>query len=533
MENSQTPKLWLRGIFRLTNAHGAELEIQTNKAKALVALLATSPNGARSRLWLQSKLWSDRAPEQASGSLRQALSKLRRVLEGSGILISASRIDVKLDLSSVLVVDEGTGDFLEGIDVRDEGFEGWLTTERAAREAGVQAFPQSGRQQQSRVNWRVCLYPQAGETSEVWFETLFSDAVARSLRESFNTAISVAPRRPDQGEAAEGLLAISTHAHRDLNTLYLRVVIEETAARTQIWSAARTLPLRGGPPIEHPEVLAVVCEMGDAILQYIRANEAQLGSDDPDVLALQAIDHLFSIDRNRVDQADQLFAKAHASRPRGLYLAWQAQLRTVQVVERFTSSPEALAEEARELAAHALELEPLNSMVSALAANVAGHLDRDIERSIELGLRSVRLNPANPMSGNSLSSGHLYSQELELSYAQASSSRNLALLSRHRFWWDQQLFGSSFVMGKLEEAYRLARTAHALNPNFRPSLRYLIALSVHFRDQEAAVRYTTALQSLEPDFSIERLLGDEEYPASLIRRAPGLDLSQMHDLKGI
>ncbi len=527
------------GVMRLRDSLGHEVRIDAAKCQGLLALLATSPNGLRTRPWLQAKLWSDRAPEQASGSLRQALSQLRKILEPVGVSLTATRRDVQLNLETVEIEMSGNAEFLEGIDVKDSEFEEWLTLERShkAREfheeqskfqapailanGSLRALPK-------QTDWQVSVIASQEGTQDGWFEQLLCDGIARSLRESLNAVVSVHVEKP--GDTSEGLLTVKAQAQRFDDRLLLRLTLADNSNNHQIWSGYRDLPLRGGPPIEHTETLSLVCELTDALFEFVRSNSAGFELEDPDVVSLFAIDDLFSIDSERLRQADQRFAQAFENKPRGLYLAWLAQVRTIQVVEKFTDAPKEAIEEAIDLSRRALEMEPTNSMVAALSANVAGHLEKDIDRSIELGMLSVRLNPANPMSGNALSSGRLYSSELELGYQQAFMSRKLALLSKHRFWWDQQLFGSSFILGRLDEAYRLARSAHALNPNFRPSLRYLIALCAHFGEFELAKRHVESLKALEPGFDVHQLLQDHEYPASLIKRAPGLSIDKVREM---
>ncbi len=141
----------LLGGFEARLDSGPELALKGRKAQALLAYLAVAPGLARSRDNLTGLLWSDRAEEQARGSLRQALAELRRALDGiSPPPIDAGREAVMLDTRAVdsdvanferLIAEGGPealaraaelyrGELLEGLGSSDPAFEDWLAVER-------------------------------------------------------------------------------------------------------------------------------------------------------------------------------------------------------------------------------------------------------------------------------------------------------------------------------------------------------------------------------------------------------------------
>ncbi|MBL4588699.1 MAG: hypothetical protein JKY11_01295 [Alphaproteobacteria bacterium] len=237
-----------------------------------------------------------------------------------------------------------------------------------------------------------------------------------------------------------------------------------------------------------------------------------------------AIRSLFKMRPSAAAEADKLFAAAFATSPRGLYLAWRAQCLTITKAERYSSDLEALEEQAEGLCAQALELEPNNSMVLATVANTQGQLFRNHEGSYGLAKRAVQLNPSNPMAWWALSSSSVYIGDTEASLRHAIQASRLVTTLPNKFWWDNQLFGSALVGGKLKLALAFAEECHAQNPSFRPPLRYLIAMYSNIGLRRDAEKAISLLQSLEPDFSVHRLINDKAYPASLIHRAPGLNL---------
>jgi DNA-binding SARP family transcriptional activator len=142
----------LLGGFEARLDSGQELALKGRKTQALLAYLAVAPGLARSRDSLTGLLWSDRAEEQARGSLRQALAELRRALEAMAPSpLDAGRETVTLDAQAVdsdvadlerLIAEGGPdslsqaaelyrGEMLEGFGAADPAFEDWLAVERS------------------------------------------------------------------------------------------------------------------------------------------------------------------------------------------------------------------------------------------------------------------------------------------------------------------------------------------------------------------------------------------------------------------
>lgn len=120
---------------------GRPAALPGRKAQALLARLAHPAGREVPRATLAALLWPDRGEEQARGSLRQALSALRRVL-GEGAL-RASADAVALDPRAVEVdvaraggaPPEASGPFLAGFPPVAEPFDDWVHAERAALSA--------------------------------------------------------------------------------------------------------------------------------------------------------------------------------------------------------------------------------------------------------------------------------------------------------------------------------------------------------------------------------------------------------------
>jgi TolB-like protein/Tfp pilus assembly protein PilF len=144
-------ELKLLGVFELRRSDGAAVELPGQKDRALLAILALAHGAPQSRDKLAGLLWSDRGDPQARDSLKHALTRVRQSLgEALSDALITDRQTVQLDLSRLPVdvvkveqlVRAGgpealeqacalvTGDLLDGIGIRDAGFEEWLGTAR-------------------------------------------------------------------------------------------------------------------------------------------------------------------------------------------------------------------------------------------------------------------------------------------------------------------------------------------------------------------------------------------------------------------
>ena len=136
------------GGFALQRKDGEVVEISNRKARAVLAYLALVPNNIESRERLAGLLWSDRAEEQARGSLRQTLKQIRLMFAEAGFEgFKSGRVDVKLAaqdcevdlldvagsleqhgaIADILLSEAGRPErILYGLETLDQSFAAWL-----------------------------------------------------------------------------------------------------------------------------------------------------------------------------------------------------------------------------------------------------------------------------------------------------------------------------------------------------------------------------------------------------------------------
>lgn len=138
----------LLGGLSARTAGGDDLLFPTRKARLLLAFLAVEPGRAHPRDRLTNLLWAGRGDEQARGSLRNALSSLRRVLGAEAVAIDKDRaalvpdaVTVDAVLFQALAAQDDTlsltraaglylGDLLDGHPTETDEYEEWLAGAR-------------------------------------------------------------------------------------------------------------------------------------------------------------------------------------------------------------------------------------------------------------------------------------------------------------------------------------------------------------------------------------------------------------------
>jgi len=140
-------QLKLFGQFEI-NGISAPAELSNVKLRGLLACLALSVPGGETRDRLTTLLWGSRFQKQADQSFRQALARLRKVVGSETILVSeqfvklsplhiasdVSRFESLVRAGSKEALREAValadGELLLGVDIREPGWEEWLSKER-------------------------------------------------------------------------------------------------------------------------------------------------------------------------------------------------------------------------------------------------------------------------------------------------------------------------------------------------------------------------------------------------------------------
>ncbi len=242
-----------------------------------------------------------------------------------------------------------------------------------------------------------------------------------------------------------------------------------------------------------------------------------------DFLCQQAAKRVFRMTPDSLLEADKLLVQASEIVPRGLYDAWRGFLRMMQVVEMHPVNLQQNADEATAFVRLAMEDEPQNSYACALTASVLLILEDTPHSSAQIAQDAVTMNPANPLAWDALSTAAIYNGHPDKAHLYATRAQRIGGVGATKAWLDMACCLTRVVTHNYSLAKEYARSSHILCPDFRPPLRYLLALAAHEGDRGEGERFYAKLKEQESNFCFERLAKDRDYPMAAFRKS-GLSL---------
>ncbi|MFN5996559.1 MAG: hypothetical protein ACK47C_05795 [Paracoccaceae bacterium] len=502
----------INGPFRVKDDDGTDITPVGMKERAMLALVLLSPGQRRTRVWLQDKLWSDRDTQQGSGSLRQALSNIRKTLGKAGDRLKADRYAIWLDPEVAVSTDE-PGEFLDDIDVRDPEFSAWL---RDQRQAKVDTAPDplvAQSQLDGRSRATVLLrHTDYDLSSRITFLTrALSQRIAGDL--ALIGEMDVLQSGPDvdvaEQERANVLVELETYGEGDVGFMMIRVT--GLPSRRTVWSGRLSISPSISDLWDAPEATRLVNQTVRKVADLVAAAPHMAHQ-----LAFhRAVRRVYEYERDALAKADEMFASIQDGELRGLALAWRSFIRLTYALEFRDSSAELVAE-ASAFADEALRTMIDHPVVLALTSQVRLKLEGDLEVAHYLALRAAEIADQNPYALDALSQTFILHGQYEQANDLAQRARVAAQGMDNAFSWDMQACLTSLSLLEFETAFIAARECHHKMPFYRPALRYLVALAYLTGVPQEAEHFAARLRRLEPDFTPKMLL-QPDYPLETLR----------------
>lgn len=510
----------LIGPLQITAADGAVLTPVGAKNQALLALLALSPGMSRPRRWIEDKLWSTFAPEQASANLRQALSKLRGALgshadclksDRTAISLEAARIDVDV-LRPDMQIDSGR-DLLEGMDVRDPEFEDWLRDERARHQSRIDAARPA---KPTGLLLRCHTEVHSGGTASLIGDVL-TDRIGENIAEQVR-AWRQAGMPLDAGDSDRGDLEIRCDLVDNDGSSFVYIKIIHLPSARVLHSMQEQIDGPGEVLAASVRVSSMVFEAADRTLSKLPlAIENARPEARATALSRLAMYRMFSFEPEALREADSLLAQAQDIDNNGIYTAWRCLIRNIQMIELLEKDMPAMADELHEMNHKALEQGADNALVQALVSQVRVMALGDAAGALDLAKQSVERNPSGGFGWLSLAVAKNLAGEHDEALKYSDRARRIARHSPFKHWWDLYHCIVAVACHRPAAAIEAAEAAARAAPAFRPAHRHLLALYALDGQFDKAKATADKLAKIEPGFSLDRILHDDSYPVRTLR----------------
>ena len=518
-------RIQLNGPFRIFDDQGRDVTPKGIKERGLLALLLLSPGQRRTRAWLQDKLWSERSPEQASGSSRQALSNMRKSLGSLGEHIHSDRSAVWIE--PIISLDDGfdpaMGEMLDDIDIDDPEFSDWLRTLRMQQDAQPVAPAFVAPRPPLRAHRSIaliCRTDRSGTTRGAFILRSLSQRIAVGVGLLGDLDVIEIDAEDRFVADDQPLVRVDLECLDDSEAAFVLMRVTAEPNNRIIWSGRLS-------------VFASIAELWDsedvarAINRAVQA-VADTVSKSPNLAAMAAINRairrIYEFDRSGLAKADELLRGALDSDLRGPALAWRGFVRLTEQLE-FRETDTKKRAEAMDFAEEAQKIAPDHPVVLSLVSQIMLRLTDDPSGAHYFAARAIAQDETNPYALDALCQTLI----LQRRFAEANLVADKALKNAsglpHSFSWDLLASFTALSVENMEGALDLALACHRKMPFYRPALRYMTAISCLMKQPENAMHYAGQLRRLEPDFKLQNLLNDA-YPVGTLR-----DLGLIADLR--
>lgn len=505
---------------------------------ALIAILATSPEGRRQRAWLQKALWGRSDERHGRASLRQCLSSIKRVLGADTFNAVFHTTNDSVTLHPDAVEYIGTprdGDFLEGVEIPTELFQNWVGEQReAARQIEVPAprlepviassqpaaMTPTGfetRPQNERMLPVVAVIPFTG-VDTYGDAALLGDAIAQDItrslsRSPFMMVISHLSSRHQSLRTAElselkRILKadyVVTGAVRIVDDRYrLDVDFVDAASGEMFWSRnfnGRTKHFFDGSD-------ETVDAVGNAVTKAVfSASLSPLLSERlPDIethrLLTAGVTLMHRPALGSFRAARNCFEELSQRLPdQALPKAWLARWYIHHVKQGTSENPQEDLKLASQIAASAVDCNPFCPFSLSMNGFVRHHT-LQFDDAFDFHDAALAHDPSQAIAW--LLSGvlHTFIGEGAEAVRKTEYARSLSPLDPHQYFFDSMAAGAHAVNGEYEEALALADRSLQFNRRYTSTLRVrAFSLEMLGRHEEAS-RTASEIMQIEPTFSI-------------------------------
>jgi len=516
----------LYGPIRLRWSAGEAVVGLGAKQLALIAMLTRAPGMTRSRSWLIDNLWGRVDQRLGRSSLRQALSTLRQKFGANFervFDIDADTVALRPEVVRVLG-SPADGDFLEGIDLAEEGFEDWLRDQRLAPGPmpARPALAEDARGPGVALHPRLAVLPLATFGLSPGLEGMgdfFAQELIRAVsRLQLLDVISHLSSRVVAAETAD-LADIRARLSVDYvvsgmirmagGRLMVTIDCHDCEDGTHLWDGRFSIPEDSYFDSEE----GLVREVAGEVLRSILTQPVQLGAHRPlpDVathrLLMSGISLTFSVSERQFAQAqDRLAELARRAPNHSAPQAWSAQWRLLKIYQGWSEDPVADRRQAEEHIRRGLDLNPSCALTHAVDGNVKTVLMADFDAAAESFASAQAINNSSPLTSTFRSVLHTFLGEGAAAVTLAERSTILSPFDPRRHFFDALHAAAYLVHGDYDRAVDLAEASLKLSPHHVSAHRSRVVGLSLAGDGDRARRAAQDLMKRAPDMTVSGYL---------------------------
>jgi TolB-like protein len=524
----------LFGACVVRSAQPGGFEIAGAKHKALLALLATAPFGRRTRPFLQDTLWGMACYDTGRQSLRRALSDIKQIMgDCFAEVLSSTNSDITLDLTRVSFIGRpGAGELLEGINIREEGFNRWLGAMRQNPEQIFSLYSLASQPPPRAMLPTIAVLPFrtiAGTTDHAVLGDWLAEEACRSLsRSNLIAVISHWSSRSLDAHAVDIAIIRERLAVDYCVVGTLRVGVNEIVLDADfldavsgriLWTRQFAGPLESFLGRTAEGVSEIVTAVGRAIADdaITHVSERQLTEVEDHRLLLAGVGLMhrpslraFARSRDLIEEA--LRRAPHAAEAH----AWHGKWHALSVFNGWSTDPAKDTQRAVDCTTRALDI----NSESAFALTIDGFVHNNLLRRMDVARErydaALKRNPNESLAWLMSSALHAFRDEPDAAVGAAEKARRLSPIDPFRYYYESLSATALFAAGRYAEALELADQSLVRHDRHISTLRAKAA-SLHClgRAQEARAAASEILRR-QPDFTVAGYLrghpaGDHEF----------------------
>ena len=519
----------LFGACVVRSAQPGGFEITGVKQKALFVLLATAPFGRRTRSFLQETLWGTACYDTGRQSLRRALSDIKQVMGDSfSEVLTSTNSDVALDLARVSFIGRpGSGELLEGVHIREEGFNRWLGAMRLNPTQVFSLYSQCSQPPRAPMLPAIAVLPFrtiAGTPDHSVLGDWLAEEVCRSLSRSNLIAVishwssRALDHRTVDIAAVRARLAVDYCVVGTLRAGSGEIVLDadfvDTISGRILWTRQFAGPMDRFLSRAAEGISEIVRAVGGAIaddaITHVSGRRAGDLEDHRLLVAGVGLMHRpalrdFARSRELIEEALRRApnaAEAHA---------WFAKWHILSVFNRWSTDPAKDTQIAVDSTARALDINP----ESAFCLTIDGFAHNNLLRRMDIAStryhEALRRNPNESLAWLLKGALHAFQDEADTAVAAAEKARRLSPIDPFQYYYESLSSTALLAAGQYGEALELAERSLLRHDRHTSTLRAKITALHHLgRATEASAAGREILRR-QPAFTVAGYL--REHPA--------------------